>query len=92
MPRSSGGSPQSATSLSPPLPCGLNLGRQLWWLAQRFSAEFERARSELASTGQPGMVARAELTRCAVQVASLVFDACTGFDAIRRDSPPAAAR
>jgi hypothetical protein len=55
----------------------------------RADTEFEHARSELASTGQPGMVARAELTRCAVQVASLVFEPCQGFERLRRDAPPA---
>ncbi len=53
------------------------------------AAEFRRARSELASTGQAALVARAELTRCAVRVASLVFEPCTGFDALRDDSPAA---
>ena len=38
------------------------------------ASEFERARRELASTGQPGWVARAELTRCAVRLASLVIE------------------
>jgi hypothetical protein len=52
------------------------------------AAEFSRARGELASTGQPALVARAELTRCAVLVASLVMDPCTGFDALRADAPP----
>ena len=57
--------------------------------ARTEAADFDRARSELASTGQPGMVARAELTRCAVQVASLVFEPCQGFEQLRRDAPPA---
>ena len=48
-------------------------------------AEFARARGDLASTGQPALVARAELTRCAVQVASLVFEPCAGFEALRAD-------
>lgn len=52
-------------------------------------AEFERARAELASTGQPGLVARAELTRCALQVASLVLQACDGFEKLRADAPAA---
>ena len=51
------------------------------------AAEFERARSALATTGQSALVARAELTRCAARVASLVLDACEGFDQLRRDSP-----
>lgn len=53
------------------------------------ASEFERARSELESTGQPGLVARAELTRCAVRVASLVMEPCEGFERLRADSPPA---
>ena len=53
------------------------------------ASEFERARSELESTGQPGLVARAELTRCAVRVASLVFEPCEGFERLRADSPAA---
>jgi len=39
-------------------------------------ADFLRARRELAATGQASLVARAELTRCALQVASLVFEPC----------------
>ena len=53
------------------------------------ASEFERARSELGSTGQPGLVARAELTRCALRTASLVFEPCEGFERLRADSPPA---
>ena len=51
--------------------------------------EFTRARSELASTGDATLVARAELTRCAAQAASLVFDPCTGFERLRREAAPA---
>jgi hypothetical protein len=53
------------------------------------ASEFERARNELESTGQPGLVARAELTRCALRVASLVFEPCEGFERLRADSPAA---
>jgi len=53
------------------------------------ASEFERARRELESTGQPGLVARAELTRCALRLASLVTTPCEGFERLRRDSPPA---
>ncbi len=53
------------------------------------SAEFSRARDELARTGDAGLVARAELTRCALRVASLVIEPCVGFDALRVDTPPA---
>jgi hypothetical protein len=52
-------------------------------------SEFTRFRTEVASTAQPGLVARAELTRCAVQVASLDFAPCAGFEALRRDAPEA---
>jgi hypothetical protein len=52
-------------------------------------AEFTRARQDLASTGQPTLVARAELTRCAVQVASLVFEPCAGFEPLRPDAAAA---
>jgi hypothetical protein len=53
------------------------------------AAEFSRARDELARTGDAGLVARAELTRCALRVASLAFEPCVGFDALRPDAPPA---
>lgn len=52
--------------------------------------EFARARNELASTGDAGQVARAELTRCALQVASLEFDDCPGFAPLARDADEAA--
>lgn len=50
------------------------------------AAEFVRFREAVSSTAQPDLVARAELTRCAVQVASLDFSPCTGFEAVRRDA------
>jgi sugar (pentulose or hexulose) kinase len=40
--------PAFEETLSPALPAGLNLGRQLWWQQQRFPAEFARARAILA--------------------------------------------
>lgn len=51
------------------------------------AAEFGRARGELESTGQPALVARAELTRCAARVASLLLEPCAGFERLRADSP-----
>jgi sugar (pentulose or hexulose) kinase len=39
-----GARPPFAQTLSPDLPCGLNLGRQLAWQAQRFPAQFVRAK------------------------------------------------
>lgn len=53
------------------------------------ATEFARFRSQVASTAQPGLVARAELTRCAVRVASLDFSPCTGFEPLRVDAPEA---
>ncbi|AMO22920.1 hypothetical protein GCM10027034_34270 [Ramlibacter solisilvae] len=53
----------------------------------RADSEFQRARGELASTGQAGLVARAELTRCAAMVASLVQEPCEGFERLRADAP-----
>ena len=47
---------------------------------------FAFARSELAATGRSDLVARAELIRCAAQVASLVFEPCAGFEALRADA------
>jgi len=46
-------------------------------------AEFKAARNELARTGRADLVARAELVRCAARTASLEFDDCPGFEALR---------
>jgi len=48
--------------------------------------EFKRARSELTRTGRLDLVARAELFRCGVQVASLEFNDCPGFAALAADA------
>lgn len=53
------------------------------------AVEFARARSEVARTGQPELVARVELLRCATRAASLVFEPCAGFDAMAADAAPA---
>jgi hypothetical protein len=47
---------------------------------------FERAREQIARTGRPELMARAELMRCAVHVASLVFEPCAGFEPWRGDA------
>ena len=47
---------------------------------------FAFARAELSATGKADLVARAELIRCAAQVASLVFGRCTGFEGLRADA------
>jgi hypothetical protein len=51
--------------------------------------EFRRARADLAATGRPDLLARAELLRCAARVASLEFDDCAGFEALAADADPA---
>ena len=51
--------------------------------------EFAKARSALAGTGRPDLLARLELLRCATRVASLVFEPCAGFEALRADAAPA---
>ena len=48
--------------------------------------EFERARHELARTGRPDWMARAELMRCAAHTASLAFEPCAGFERWRSDA------
>lgn len=53
------------------------------------AAEFNRARAALARTGQPALVARLELLRCAARVASLVVEPCAGFEALAQDAAPA---
>ncbi|MGH6627248.1 MAG: hypothetical protein ACRECD_12070 [Burkholderiaceae bacterium] len=53
------------------------------------TAEFDKARSEIARTGRSDLLARAELLRCAARVASLVVEPCEGFEKLRQDAPPA---
>jgi len=53
------------------------------------AAELTRARSQLSRTGRADLVASAELLRCAARVASLVFEPCSGFDALRPDATEA---
>jgi len=49
----------------------------------RADAEFAYLRRELSATGREDLVARAELVRCALQVASVDFNDCPGFAALR---------
>ena len=51
--------------------------------------EFGRARLEIASTGRADLLARAELTRCAVRVASLEFDDCAAYQPFATEAAPA---
>jgi len=48
--------------------------------------EFTRAREEVSRTGRPELMARAELLRCAADVASLQFGVCGGFERYRADA------
>ena len=50
--------------------------------------EFDRALTELRSTGRGDLIARAELVRCAARAASLEFDACPAFEKLRADAGP----
>jgi alpha-D-ribose 1-methylphosphonate 5-triphosphate synthase subunit PhnG len=62
---------------------------QLAWLAgatRAAEAEFAAARRQLASTGQAALVGRAELTRCALRVATLDFGPCEGFEPLAADA------
>ncbi len=51
-------------------------------------ADFVQGKSELARTGREDLVARAELVRCAVRTASLEFDDCPAFEALRSGAHP----
>jgi hypothetical protein len=67
---------------------GLDRATQAWLSgnSRLEDLEFGRARAEIARTGRPELVARAELLRCATRVASLVFEACAGFEALAQDA------
>ena len=48
--------------------------------------DYARAYKELAATGRADLLARAELTRCAARVASLVFEDCPAFKPLAADA------
>ena len=50
--------------------------------------EWARARAEVARTGDPQLLARVELLRCAAQVASLEVVPCDAFESLRADAAP----
>lgn len=52
-------------------------------------SEFARARAAVAQTARPELVARVELTRCALEAASLDFAPCPGFTALADAADPA---
>jgi hypothetical protein len=85
----------AACSSAPPAPewqgnaaGGLQVFQNRYLAGDSKGAEdaFALARSDLTATGRADLVARAELIRCAAQVASLVFEPCTGFDPLRSDA------
>ena len=53
-------------------------------------ADFEltRAKAEISSTGRADLMARTELTRCAVRVASLELDNCAAYQPLAPDVGP----
>jgi hypothetical protein len=57
--------------------------------ARAHAQEAALARREIARTGRPDVLARAELMLCAARVASLVFGPCDGFEGVRADAAPA---
>lgn len=48
--------------------------------------DYARTYKELTATGRADLLARAELTRCAARVASLVFDDCPAFKPLAADA------
>jgi hypothetical protein len=52
-------------------------------LAER---NFADAKTAVAATGRPELVARVELVRCALGTAALDIDACLGFEAVSNDA------
>ena len=53
------------------------------------TAELARARAQLSRTGRADLLGTAELLHCATRVASLVFEPCAAFEALRQDATPA---
>jgi hypothetical protein len=54
--------------------------------ARLAALELARLRGEIARTGRPDLLARAELLRCAAQVASVEFDDCPAYRALEADA------
>jgi hypothetical protein len=88
----------TACASSPPPPVWQNNARQaidsavaahLAGDSRAEERDFERARSEIARTGRPALLARAELMRCAAHVASLLFEPCAGYERLHADADPA---
>ncbi|MGX5650243.1 hypothetical protein ACWKW4_08310 [Hydrogenophaga borbori] len=87
----------AACSSGPPTPAWQMSARSgldaaaLAWLEGRTATEaveFTRARAAIARTGRLDLLARAELHRCALRTATLVFEPCAGFEALAADATP----
>ena len=52
------------------------------------AAEMARVRKLISGTGRADLLATAELSHCAAQIASLVLEPCSGFEALRPDATP----
>lgn len=50
--------------------------------------EFARAKTEVSRTGRADLMARIELVRCATQIASLVLQPCTAYQALASAAQP----
>ncbi|MEK8050919.1 hypothetical protein AACH10_11785 [Ideonella sp. DXS22W] len=59
---------------------------QLAGNARVAEAEMRVVRTEIARTGRPDLLARAELTRCAAEAAALNFGPCAAFEPLRADA------
>lgn len=84
----------ACASAPPPAPWQANASSALQGFSAAYLsgntrlADFElaRAKQEIASTGRPDLMARAELTRCATRVASLEFDNCASYQPLAQDA------
>lgn len=56
--------------------------------AKAADIDFALLKNEISATGRGDLMARAELVRCAARTASLEFDDCPGFAALRADAGP----
>jgi len=55
---------------------------------RRARGDYQEAFDQIARSGQPALMARAHLLKCAVEAASLDFTGCAEFDARRMDASP----
>jgi hypothetical protein len=68
----------------------LENAQQRWLEGDTKTAELAlaRSRTEIAKSGRPDLLARAELAACAARVASLDFAPCAAFDKLAADATP----